>query len=140
MGLSIYSKKLTIIALGDVVFNGDSTDLNFLTVAANADVTICDVVVSSFNVKNKVSILENRGDLTLDGCIFINNTYADDCMTIVYNSGKLNITGSAFYDNIAEHYIIQCDSGLVINESTSTSLVIVTPLMRESTCKVSCGC
>ncbi len=118
LGLSIYSKKLTIISLGDVVFNGDATDLNFLTVDATADVTICDVVVSSFNVKNKVSILENRGDLTLDGCIFINNTYADDCMTIVYNSGNLNITGSAFYDNIAEHYIIQCDSGLVINEST----------------------
>ena len=118
LGLIISNKKLSIIAVGDVVFDANSTNLMFLTVEATADVTICDVVVSGFNVKNKVSILENRGDLTLDGCIFINNTYADDCMTIVYNSGNLNITGSAFYDNIAEHYIIQCDSGLVINEST----------------------
>ncbi|MBR6024914.1 MAG: Ig-like domain repeat protein [Methanobrevibacter sp.] len=124
LGLSIYSKKLTIIALGDVVFNGDSTDLNFLTVDATADVTICDVVVSSFNTNNNRAIIENRGNLTLDGCVIVNNTCSKECLTIVYNSGNLNITGSEFYDNIAdydniaEYYIIQSDSGLIINEST----------------------
>ena len=119
LGLEIFDKKLTIISLGDVVFDGDSTDLYFLTVGFNSNVTICDVVVSGFNTKNKASIIENNGALTLDGCVIVNNTYGDECRQIIYNSGELNITESEFYNNIAEYYLIKSGSRLIIiNEST----------------------
>ena len=119
LGLTISGKKLTIISLGDVVFDANSTDLSFLTVDKTSDVTISDVVITGFNAKDKIAVINNTGKLTLDECIFINNTIGEgDCHAIIFNFGNLTIVESEFCDNIVNANIIYSESELVINEST----------------------
>ena len=115
IGLIISNKKLTITPLGDVVFDANSTDLSFLTIDENSDVTMEDIVINGF----KVRVIDNKGNLTVDGCTFVNNTLSDNNETLIYNTGKLNIVESRFYDNkINKSYIIESKSDIIINEST----------------------
>ena len=119
LGLTISNKKLTIISLGDVVFDANSADLTFLEVYDGADVTICDVVITGFNPEN-YDVIYNSGILTFDGCTFVNNIFGRDGCPFIYSTGKLSIVDSGFYDNIAS-YLIKCDvntGSLIINEST----------------------
>ncbi|MCR5026813.1 MAG: hypothetical protein K6A34_05175 [Methanobrevibacter sp.] len=115
-GQLIDGKKLSIISLGDVVFIANSTDLSFLHVRKTSDVTICDVVFTGFNNKHG-SVISNYGNLTVDGCIFINN--AADGPNIIYNEGNLSIVNSGFYNNILNSSIILSSSDylVLINES-----------------------
>ena len=115
-GLTISGKRLSIIALGDVVF-ANSTDSRFLNVSKTSDVTICDVVISGCNNKHS-SVISNYGNLTIDGCMFINNTA--DGPHIIDNDGNLSIVNSDFYNNILNSSLILSSSDylVLINEST----------------------
>lgn len=118
-------KKLSIIALGDVVFDQSSTSMMFLSVDENADITVCDIVFTGFNAKFKWAVFLNRGNLTIDGCTFVNNTLEDNDQAstfkaFIYNEGNLNIVDSEFYDNtITAGGLIssQSQSNLIVNES-----------------------
>ena len=123
LGLTISDKKLSIISLGDVVFDGNSSGLNFLTVDKNADVTIYDVVVTGFNTGSWEGIISNKGNLTVDGGIFTNNTLVNSYGKSVIkstNNGNLNIVGSGFYDNYLEaaFLIDSVGSSIIVNGST----------------------
>ncbi|WP_298523334.1 right-handed parallel beta-helix repeat-containing protein, partial [uncultured Methanobrevibacter sp.] len=99
LGLTISGKKLSIISLGDVVFDANSTNLRFLTVESSSDITLCDVVITGFNENTTGSVINNKGNLTLDGCVFVNNTLESDDNALIYSRGNLTIVGSGFYDN-----------------------------------------
>ena len=82
-GFVISGKKLSIIPLGDVVFDGESSNNYFMYVRESADVTICDIVITGFNTNAGSGIeyygtFENHGNLTLDGCTFANNAISGD--------------------------------------------------------------
>ncbi|WP_407379562.1 Ig-like domain repeat protein [Methanobrevibacter sp.] len=117
VGLNIYGKKLSIIALGDVVFQANPYSY-FLDVKKSADVTICGVVIVGFNSKNNLMFIYNDGNLTLDGCILTNNTAAS--RSIIHNFGDLTIVDSEFYDNTFNGSIIFSEpkSNLIVKEST----------------------
>ena len=93
----VRNKKLTIIALGEVVFDANSTDMDFVYVSPDCDVTLKGIIFTGF--KNR--IIRNYGNLTLDGCTFVNNTLTSDVRGVgsIYNCGNLNIVESEFYDN-----------------------------------------
>ena len=113
IGLTVSDKKLTIIPIGAVVFDGNYVRTEFLTIDENADITLEDIVISGF--KNKV--LYNKGKLTVDGCTFVNNTIAGSVIIDSENSrGNLKIVESEFYDNKV-YKIINSRSDTLINES-----------------------
>ena len=123
----ISGKKLSIISLGDVVFDGNSSELYFLYVDLDADVTISDVVITGFNTQFFSGVIVNRGNLAVDGCIFANNTLdGTNVNALIYNQGNLNIVESEFYDNymsffknlIYSYKAYPNVSNVFINEST----------------------
>ena len=123
----ISGKKLSIISLGDVVFDGNSSGLYFLYVDLDADVTISDVVITGFNTQFFSGVIVNRGNLAVDGCIFANNTLdGTNVNALIYNQGNLNIVESEFYDNymsffknlIYSYKAYPNVSNVFINEST----------------------
>ena len=120
LGLTISNKKLSIISLGDVVFDGNSSRLGFLTVESGSDVTLCDVVIRGFNENTPVSVIKNRGNVTLDGCTFVNNTLESKDNALIDSGGNLTIVGSGFYDNILyqSNIILSYAFNLIVNEST----------------------
>ena len=125
LGLTILDKKLSIISLGDVVFDANSSDLNFLIVWDGSDVSICDIVITGFNTKQANALIYNGGDLTVDGCVFTNNTLATlaEGLTesIIYNVRNLNVVDSEFYNNTIDKGSIiysKSQSNLIVNEST----------------------
>ena len=93
LGLTISGKKLTIIALGDVVFDADSTDSSFLTVSENSDVTLEDIVLTGFNSKNKDAVILNKGNFTFDGCTVTKYNWVSDAggSRFIDSEGNLNI-------------------------------------------------
>ncbi len=113
IGLTVSDKKLTIIPIGVVVFDGSYTNSGFLTINENTDITLEDIVISGF----KERVLYNIGNLTVDGCTFVNNTIADSVIIGSPNSrGNLKIVESGFYDNKV-YKIINSESDTLINES-----------------------
>ena len=141
--LKISDKKLSIIALGDVVFNVWHAQC-FFDVGENADVTICDVVVRDFLVWRSSGIIHNEGNLTVDGCIFTNIDDGDSGYigSIIYNEGNLNIVGSQFYDNSLVYSRIITSVGiysnLIINESIFENNAVRTfiQLSRANSAKI----
>ena len=119
IGLNISNKKLSIISLGEVIFDAYSGDLSFLTVDEKSDVTLSGITITGFNATEK-KIIFNQGNLTVDGCYFVNNTLIGFDTGIIYNDdGNLNIVESEFYDNNVSLSIIDSRSGIImINEST----------------------
>ena len=120
LGLTILGKKLSIISLGDVVFDGNSTDLSFLTIDETSEVTIYDVVITGFN-GNQNRVIWNKGNLTIDGVTIFNNTLTGSDKSFIYNDGKLNIVESGFYDNklySANLIYSSSSSSIIVNEST----------------------
>uniref|UniRef100_UPI00388F37B3 Ig-like domain repeat protein n=1 Tax=Methanobrevibacter sp. TaxID=66852 RepID=UPI00388F37B3 len=121
-GLGVSGKKLSIISIGEVVFEVTSGS-QFLTVKENSDVTISDAVFTGFSSIFKEAIFLNSGNLTIDGCAFVNNDISDNSFlgvkgTLISSEGNLNIIGSEFYDNkIHNTYLINSKSGIIINES-----------------------
>ncbi|MBQ7927788.1 MAG: Ig-like domain repeat protein [Methanobrevibacter sp.] len=122
LGLTISGKKLTIISIGDVVFDANSSDLSFLTINENSDVTLCDVVITGFNDKEIKAIINNTGNLTVDGCTFVNNNITKfEENAIIYSKGNLSVVESEFYDNILTNgriIYIDHDSNFIVNESS----------------------
>ena len=113
VGLTISGKKLSIIPIGVVVFDGSYTNSGFLTIDENSDITLEDIVISGF----KDRVLHNKGNLTVDECTFANNTL--DLTGIIYSenpSGNLKIVESGFYDNKVCQ-IIYSRSNIIINET-----------------------
>ncbi|MEE0934829.1 MAG: Ig-like domain repeat protein, partial [Methanobrevibacter sp.] len=108
-GLEVSGKKLTIISVGVVVFDGSYTNSGFLTINENTDITLEDIVISGF----KERVLNNKGNLTVDECTFSNNALKT---TIIYSEGNLKVVESGFYDNRA-YQIIYSSSNIIINES-----------------------
>ena len=119
LGLTISNKKLTIISLGNVVFDANSTDLRFLTVDKNSDVTLCDVVLTGFNAKNKEEVILNKGNLTFDGCTITKYNWVSDAggSRFIDSEGNLNIIDSEFYDNVIYQLIYATDGEVIFNES-----------------------
>ena len=119
IGLTISNKKLTIISLGDVVFDANSTDLSFLTVDETADVTLCDVVITGFNAKNKEEVILNKGNFTFDGCTFTKYNWVSDAggSRFIESEGNLNIIDSEFYDNVIYTLIHATGGEVIINGS-----------------------
>ena len=125
-GFVISGKKLSIIPLGDVVFDGESSNNYFMYVRESADVTICDIVITGFNTNAGSGIeyygtFENHGNLTLDGCTFANNAISGDTTkALIYNEGNLNIVECEFYDHALSGNIIDSrpQSNLIVNGST----------------------
>ncbi|MDO5860279.1 Ig-like domain repeat protein, partial [Methanobrevibacter sp.] len=125
-GFVISGKKLSIIPLGDVVFDGESSNNYFMYVHESADVTICDIVITGFNTNAGSGIeyygtFENHGNLTLDGCTFANNAISGDTTkALIYNEGNLNIVECEFYDHVFSGNIIDSrpQSNLIVNGST----------------------
>ena len=119
LGLTISNKKLTIISLGDVVFDANSTDLRFLTVDKTADVTLCDVVLIGFNAKNKEEVILNKGNFTFDGCTITKYNWVSDAggSRFIDSEGNLNIIDSEFYDNVIYTLIHATDGEVIINGS-----------------------
>ena len=119
IGRNISNKKLSIISLGEVIFDAYSGDLSFLTVDEKSDVTLSGITITGFNATEK-KIIFNQGNLTVDGCYFVNNTLIGFDTGIIYNDdGNLNIVESEFYDNNVSLSIIDSRSGIImINEST----------------------
>ncbi|MEE1150092.1 MAG: hypothetical protein UH242_03960, partial [Methanobrevibacter sp.] len=119
-GISIIGKKLTITPLGDVVFDAASADYGFLTIYPTSDVTIEDIVITGFNTDD--SIIYNEGNMTVNGCTFINNTLSSGSdKAVIYNKGNLTIVESGFNDNILDSPIVYSSlksSNVIINEST----------------------
>ena len=118
IGLTISNKKLKIISLGDVVFDANSTDLSFITVDENADVNIYGVAIRGFNSKDKIAVINNKGNLTVDECIVINNTISEGNCPIIYNNGNLTVVGTEFNGNVLSSSIISSESNLIINGSS----------------------
>ena len=125
LGLTISGKKLSIISLGEVVFDANSEDLNFLIVLGDSDVSICDIVITGFNTKRATALIYNDGDLTVDGCVFTNNTLTTLAEgwteSIIYNVRNLNVVDSEFYNNTIDKGSIiysKSQSNLIVNEST----------------------
>ena len=120
--LSGHNRNLTIISLGDVVFDGESLNW-FIEVNENADITICDVVFTGFNVLTAFSFFENHGNLTFDGCTFVNNALGryDFNKDFIYNEGNLTVVDCGFYGNkLSGKSLIKSDKGasVIINESS----------------------
>ena len=119
-GISIIGKKLTITPLGDVVFDAASADYSFLTIYPNSDVTLEDIVITGFNTDD--SIIYNEGNVTVNGCAFVNNTLSSGSdKAVIYNKGNLTIVESGFNDNILDSPIVYSSlksSNVIINEST----------------------
>ena len=119
LGLTISGKKLTIIALGDVVFDADSTDSSFLTVSENSDVTLEDIVLTGFNSKNKDAVILNKGNFTFDGCTVTKYNWVSDAggSRFIDSEGNLNIIDSEFYDNVISILIDATGGEVIINGS-----------------------
>ncbi|WP_292888460.1 right-handed parallel beta-helix repeat-containing protein [Methanobrevibacter sp. UBA212] len=119
LGLTISGKKLTIIALGDVVFDADSTDSSFLTVSENSDVTLEDIVLTGFNSKNKDAVILNKGNFTFDGCTVTKYNWVSDAggSRFIDSEGNLNIIDSEFYDNVIYILIDATGGEVIINGS-----------------------
>ena len=119
-GILIRDKKLTITALGDVVFDANSSDYYFITIYPNSDVTLEDIVITGFNTDD--SIIYNEGNVTVNGCAFVNNTLSSGSdKAVIYNKGNLTIVESGFNDNILDSPIVYSSlksSNVIINEST----------------------
>nr|WP_294999809.1 Ig-like domain repeat protein [uncultured Methanobrevibacter sp.] len=117
IGIGIGSKKLTIIGIGDVVFDANSTNFWFLNIMYDADITLENIVIRGF--KNRA--LNNTGNLTIKECVFINNTLNDGPnVGIIHNhdTGNLTIVDCEFYDNKIYHsYIINSESDIILNGS-----------------------
>jgi len=108
---AVRDKKLTITALGKVVFDGSSIDRGFFWVLSTGDVTLEGITFTGY--KNK--IINSLGHLTIDGCSFVNNTLtrAEREDGIIYNGGNLNIVECEFYDNtLLNNHIIYNDKAL----------------------------
>ncbi|MBR1610709.1 MAG: hypothetical protein IJ672_04355, partial [Methanobrevibacter sp.] len=119
-GISIIGKKLTITPLGDVVFDAASADYSFLTIYSTSDVTLEDIVITGFNTDD--SIIYNEGNVTVNGCTFVNNTLSSGSdKAVIYNKGNLTIVESGFNDNILDSPIVYSSlksSNVIINETT----------------------
>ena len=70
--LFIAGKKLTIISLGNVVFDGKSGSSFFMDIGKSADITICDVVFTGYDMEYGYGAIRNDGNLTFNGCTFTN--------------------------------------------------------------------
>jgi len=112
-GVTVSGKKLTITPIGVVEFDGSYTNSGFLTINSDADITLEDIVFSGF----KDIVINNNGNLTVDGCAFVNNTLSEKEIIYSENStGNLKIVESEFYDNKA-YRIIKSSSDILINGS-----------------------
>ena len=128
LGVSILGKKLSIISLGEVIFDANSTILMFIAVQEGSDVTICDAIFTGFDNRYKETVFLNRGNLTFDGCTFVKNNLVNDTHAgtnsepfkgLIYSEGNLSIVNSEFYDNKIYHtYLVNSKSDIIINEST----------------------
>ena len=128
LGVSILGKKLSIISLGEVIFDANSTILMFIAVNEGSDVTICDAIFTGFDNRYKETVFLNRGNLTFDGCTFVKNNLVNDTHAgtnsepfkgLIYSEGNLSIVNSEFYDNKIYHtYLVNSKSDIIINEST----------------------
>ena len=120
LGVTVSGKKLTITSLGVVVFDGNSTGLEFLYINKTSDVTLEDIIITGFNSED--SIIDNEGNLTVNGCVFVNNT---NCDSLIDSYGNLTISESEFHDNIQAGYFIHTISGtVIINESTFENNIV----------------
>jgi len=120
LNLTVSGKKLTITSLGVVVFDGNSTGLEFLYINKTSDVTLEDIILTGFNSED--SIIDNEGNLTVNGCVFVNNT---NCESLIDSYGNLTISESEFHDNIQAGYFIYTNSGSVlINESAFENNIV----------------
>ena len=112
-GVTVSGKKLTITPIGVVEFDGSYTNSGFLTINGDADITLEDIVFSGF----KDIVINNNGNLTVDGCAFVNNTlYEKEIISSENSTGNLKIVESGFYDNKA-YRIIRSASDILINGS-----------------------
>ncbi len=124
IGVSISGKKLSINALGEVIFDANSTLFMFLLVNEGSNVTISDVAFTGFHARLNNGVFWNRGNLTFEGCTFVNNNLVNDVFAntfkgLIYSEGNLNIVNSEFYDNKIYHtYLVNSKSDIIINEST----------------------
>ena len=119
--LFIAGKKLTIISLGNVVFDGKSGSSFFMDIGKSADITICDVVFTGYDMEYGYGAIRNDGNLTFNGCTFTNITVGGKAKGFIYNEGNLNVVDCGFYgNNVSIGRIIVSDSGsnLIVNEST----------------------
>ena len=91
-----------------------------MTIYPTSDVTIEDIVITGFNTDD--SIIYNEGNMTVNGCTFINNTLSSGSdKAVIYNKGNLTIVESGFNDNILDSPIVYSSlksSNVIINEST----------------------
>ena len=120
LGVTVSGKKLTITSLGVVVFDGNSTGLEFLYINKTSDVTLEDIILTGFN--SEYAIIDNEGNLTVNECVFVNNT---NCDSLIGSYGNLTISESEFHDNIQAGYFIYTISGsVIINESTFENNIV----------------
>ena len=119
LGVNIL-KNLTITALGEVVFDANSISGQVLYAGSMCDVTLEGIIFTGYTG----IIIQNSGNLTLDGCTFVNNTFiSEDSQDYgsIYNENNLNIVGSEFYDNILSGQSLifskSKQSNITINES-----------------------
>lgn len=142
-GIQIIGKKLTITPLGVVIFDANSSDYNFITIYPNSDVTLEDIVITGFNTDD--SIIYNQGNVTVNGCTFVNNTLTNPDCPLIDSIGNVTIVESEFYDNTVGAnliYNLGKSNNVLINESTFENNTINAPvhsiisIMNADTVKV----
>ena len=97
VGVEISGKNLTITGT-NVIFDAENADVNILTVAADANVTLVGLTYANVRSTDKGAVV-NNGNLTVMESEFVNNTAASG--GAIYSIGALTVEGSEFINNTA---------------------------------------
>ena len=99
--LGYISENLTIIGVGNVIFDGENAN-RILYFGADSKGFIANVTFANGYVTGESgALIGNAGNLTIENCTFANSTSAKNGGAI-YNAGILTIRNSIFENNKAK--------------------------------------
>ena len=104
------SNSISIVGEEDgVIFNGNSS--KYFTVNSNSELTLKNIIFA--NAKSRQMIYDS-GVLTIDNCIFENNTGSSSQFLIYVNEAELNVYNSIFRNNDVEVTGSNLNTGILI--------------------------
>ncbi|WP_296887139.1 Ig-like domain repeat protein [uncultured Methanobrevibacter sp.] len=98
VGVEISGKNLTITG-SDVIFDAEGANVNILTIAKGANVTLVGLTYANSKGNNGYGAVVNNGNLTVIGSEFVNNSAANG--GAIYSVGALTVEESEFVNNTA---------------------------------------
>ena len=99
VGVEISGKNLTITGT-NVIFDAENANVNFLTIAKGANVTLVGLTYANSKGNNGYGAVVNNGNLTVRDSVFVNNSATNG--GAIYSVGALTVEESEFVNNTAQ--------------------------------------